>query len=324
MSRRPDEFSTPSSAAEKTGDGLDALDELEEALAAAGDEELRVKAHDFSVAGDGEYSCTSEAVLLGHDTWVTGLNWAPRLSHSTPAPLQLLSASADRSMILWEPLASGSVLPVNPSLGSHATTSTASATVWTSLRRFGEFTSSTNLGFFGALWGYDGKTVLANGWGGSWHVWKLEGAEGMEDWVPQVAVSGHLGTVKQVVWEGEGEYLLSARCVTSSPAAATAADASLPTAATICRLGYTLLGDDKRTGRRSRRGTVRRGRLARTISTTHETLEQNSVDRRSTATLSLPSPSPPPPSACSSSAVPTRRSYAYSMRHDFGCERSRR
>ncbi|BGO91728.1 hypothetical protein NBRC10512_006823 [Rhodotorula toruloides] len=210
LSRRPDEFSTPSPAAEKTGDGLDALDELEEALAAAGDEELRVKAHDFSVAGDGEYSCTSEAVLLGHDAWVTGLNWAPRLSHSTPAPLQLLSASADRSMILWEPLASGSVLPVNPSLGSHATTSTASATVWTSLRRFGEFTSSTNLGFFGALWGYDGKTVLANGWGGSWHVWKLEGAEGMEDWVPQVAVSGHLGTVKQVVWEGEGEYLLSA------------------------------------------------------------------------------------------------------------------
>uniref|UniRef100_A0A0K3CCY1 Elongator complex protein 2 n=1 Tax=Rhodotorula toruloides TaxID=5286 RepID=A0A0K3CCY1_RHOTO len=209
LSRRPDGSSMPSTAT-KGGDGLDALDELEEALAAAGDEELRVKAHDFSVAGDGEYSCTSEAVLLGHDAWVTGLNWAPRLSPSSPAPVQLLSASADRSMIFWEPLASGSVLPVNPSLGSHATSSTASATVWTSLRRFGEFTSSTNLGFFGALWGLDGKTVLANGWGGSWHVWKLEGAEGMEDWVPQVAVSGHLGTVKQVAWEGEGEYLLSA------------------------------------------------------------------------------------------------------------------
>ncbi|BGP24984.1 RNA polymerase II elongator complex protein 2 [Rhodotorula toruloides] len=209
LSRRPDGSLTPSSA-ETVGDGLDALDALEDALASAGDEELRVKAHDFSVLGDGEYSCTSEAVLLGHDAWVTGLNWAPRLSPSTAAPLQLLSASADRSMILWKPLASGSALPVNPSFGSHARSSTASASVWTSVRRFGEFTSSTNLGFFGALWGLDGKTVLANGWGGSWHVWKLEGAEGMEDWAPQVAVSGHLATVKQVVWEGEGEYLLSA------------------------------------------------------------------------------------------------------------------
>ncbi|GAA5950694.1 hypothetical protein JCM21900_000482 [Sporobolomyces salmonicolor] len=197
---------SPSPAAKSTG--LDALDELEKTLndAAPEEGELRVKAHDFTVLGDGRFSCSSEAVLLGHDAWVTGLNWAPHLpapassASSAPSSLRLLSSSADRSMILWAP-----VTTLDPS-------TSASSTTWTSTRRFGEFTSATNLGFFGALWGKGTRSVLASGWGGSWHVWQQqderEGGEG--EWEPQVAVSGHLGAVKQVKWEREGEYLLSA------------------------------------------------------------------------------------------------------------------
>ncbi|GAA6001452.1 Elongator subunit ELP2 [Rhodotorula paludigena] len=207
---------TPTSAPESSAiTGLDALDAFEEALAssAADDGELRVKAHDFTVAGDGNFSCASEAVLLGHDAWVTGLNWAPTLpssssSASSTSSLRLLSASADRSLILWTPLPSGVALPSSSLTSSSAAPPSSShASVWTSTRRFGEFTSSTNLGFFGALWGLGARTVLASGWGGSWHVWR-EAPDG--EWVPQVAVSGHLGAVRQVAWEGEGEYLLSA------------------------------------------------------------------------------------------------------------------
>ncbi|GAA5872808.1 hypothetical protein JCM8547_005709 [Rhodosporidiobolus lusitaniae] len=208
----PSTSATPSSSEPATS-GLDALDALDEALAAADEEELRVKAHDFTVAsaeegGKGEtFSCASEAVLLGHDAWVTGLNWAPLLPSSSQRPLRLLSTSADRSLILWEPIPSGTVLDPSSSSStpSYRKTSAAqSAFVWTSTRRFGEFTSSTNLGFFGALWGLEGRTVMASGWGGSWHVWRFEG-----EWEPQVAITGHLGPVKQVVWEPEGEYLLS-------------------------------------------------------------------------------------------------------------------
>lgn len=193
--------------------GLSALDELEKALAekdpsskaAVGGKEgeLRVKAHDFSIEGDGEFSCSSEAVLLGHDAWVTGLNWAPLSTSSTPSTsssanpgLRLLSASADRSMILWTPLKTNDL------------TTSATSTLWTSQHRFGEFSSVTNLGFFGALWGRETETVLASGWGGSWHVWDSR-SEG--EWEPRVATTGHLGKVCQVVWEPEGEYLLSAR-----------------------------------------------------------------------------------------------------------------
>lgn len=182
--------------------GLEALDELERALDAPLDDaagELRVKAHDFRLAGDGEFSCSAEAVLLGHDAWVTGLHWAPRSTTAfSSASLQLLSASADRSMILWMPETS----TVEPSSSS----TPSSASIWTSAHRFGEFSSATNLGFFGALWGMDGQSVLASGWGGSWHVWRRDG----EDWEPIVATAGHFGAVKSVQWEPEGEYLLSA------------------------------------------------------------------------------------------------------------------
>jgi elongator complex protein 2 len=177
--------------------GLDALDELEQSLA---DGELRVKAHDFVVSGDGEFSCSSEAVLLGHDAWVTGLHWAPHLPSQPLQQLQLLSSSADRSMILWTPTSS------DPS-----SSSSSSPAIWTSFRRFGEFSSATNLGFFGALWGKDGRTVLASGWGGSWHVWRKEDDEG--EWEPVVATAGHFGEVKSLAWEPEGAFLLSAGCV---------------------------------------------------------------------------------------------------------------
>lgn len=174
--------------------GLDALDDLERTLAEAGGEEgeLRVKAHDFKVENDGEFSCSAEAVLLGHDAWCTGLHWSP----PTPLqPLRLLSASADRSMILWTP--------------SSYDSSDASS-IWTSSYRFGEFSSATNLGFFGALWGKDSKVVLAHGWGGAWHVWREE-EEGV--WEPIVSATGHFGGVNSLAWEPKGEFLISAGLV---------------------------------------------------------------------------------------------------------------
>jgi elongator complex protein 2 len=177
-------------------DGLDALDDLEDSLLEpaepAHEDEIRVKAHTFRVQEDAEYSCSSETVLLGHDAWVTGLHWAPRLTEAEP--IRLLSASADRSMILWEP--SGAIPENNTS------------SIWTNTHRFGEFSSATNLGFFGALWGKDSAYVLAHGWGGSWHVWHRD--EALGNWEPIVTISGHFSEVQSLAWEPRGEYLISA------------------------------------------------------------------------------------------------------------------
>ena len=55
-----------------------------------------------TVSGSGSvgcYSVTLEAVLCGHDDWVYSCRWSPAASPSEP--LSLLSASMDKTMILW-------------------------------------------------------------------------------------------------------------------------------------------------------------------------------------------------------------------------------
>lgn len=74
------------------------------------------------------------------------------------------------------------------------------------------------LAFFGALWGKDGNSVLASGWNGGWERWKksinlVGGEEGegeLEDaWDISTGISGHFSGVESVVWDPQGEYLLS-------------------------------------------------------------------------------------------------------------------
>lgn len=45
------------------------------------------------------YSVRLESVLCGHDDWVYSCRWSPPPSQ----PLTLLSASMDKTMILWRP-----------------------------------------------------------------------------------------------------------------------------------------------------------------------------------------------------------------------------
>ncbi|KAM0791282.1 hypothetical protein ACM66B_005756 [Microbotryomycetes sp. NB124-2] len=213
--------SKPASPTNGTNGVEDALAQLERSLAQTsttaedGDQgsELRVKSHDLVIDSDGTFSCAIEAVLLGHDAWVTGVHWAPRPRHSSTRPLALLSASADRSMILWTPSTTTTVASTSTSFASSTISS-----LWTTQHRFGEFSSATNLGFYGALWGKDAKSVLASGWGGSWHVWtssnELSGHVGsrtwdVEDWNPSVAIGGHFAEVNDVKWDRQGRYLLS-------------------------------------------------------------------------------------------------------------------
>lgn len=137
------------------------------------------------------FAVTSESVLLGHENWVTGLHWSPEPARDTGTP-QLLSASADRSMILW--------------------TQDAASSVWLTAHRFGEI-GGTNLGFFGALFGSRGNTVLAHGWGGSFHTWRRSpesaSASGSAQWTSVVSVTGHYDEVTSLAWEPEGDYLVS-------------------------------------------------------------------------------------------------------------------
>lgn len=150
---------------------------------------LSNKAHRFRAQGL-DFSATFEALLLGHEDWIYSATW--RTSGKT---LQLLSASADNSLAIWEP--------------------DAATGVWVTIARLGEISSekgSTTAtgstgGFWTALWSPSGSTVVCLGRTGSWRVWNLDSQQ--DRWIQRVGISGHTQSITGISWSKDGDYLLS-------------------------------------------------------------------------------------------------------------------
>jgi elongator complex protein 2 len=168
------------------------------AAAASADPSLRAfmpgkslsnKAHRFKAQGL-DFSATFEALLLGHEDWIYSTKWM-----AVGDKIQLLSASADNSLAIWEP-----------------DTSTG---VWVTVTRLGEIsaekgsttaTGSTG-GFWTGLWSPSGETVVSLGRTGSWRLWDHDLQH--DRWNQGVGVSGHTQSVMGIAWSQEGNYLLS-------------------------------------------------------------------------------------------------------------------
>lgn len=146
------------------------------------------KAYRFQSGGQ-SYSVTFEALLLGHEDWIYTAKW-----HRGESKLELLSASADNSLSIWE---------AEPDSG-----------IWITSTRLGEIsrekgaTTATGSigGFWTGLWSPDGTTVVTLGRTGSWRRWD-RGSD--DNWVPGLAVSGHTRAVTGLAWARDGSYLLS-------------------------------------------------------------------------------------------------------------------
>lgn len=55
---------------------------------------------------DASYSVIVETILSGHEGWVYGVHWQPAISgpdSKISQPIRLLTASMDKTMIVWEP-----------------------------------------------------------------------------------------------------------------------------------------------------------------------------------------------------------------------------
>lgn len=150
---------------------------------------LTNKAHEFEAAGS-KYSVTFEALLFGNEDWIYTAAWNP-----DPERQQLLSASADNTLTLWEQ-------------------DTVSG-VWMSTERMGEIsvqkgsttaTGSTG-GFWIGLWSPDGKQVVSLGRTGSWKLWRYDSDSDV--WVQGLGISGHVRYVNGIQWDSRGGYLLS-------------------------------------------------------------------------------------------------------------------
>uniref|UniRef100_A0A0N5AUM9 Elongator complex protein 2 n=1 Tax=Syphacia muris TaxID=451379 RepID=A0A0N5AUM9_9BILA len=122
-----------------------------------------------------------EAVLYGHEDWVVSITWHP---HS----LQLLSASADKSLIVWEQSSDKSGL-------------------WLEKARVGEVGGQAS-GYNGGCYSADGLTILAVSYFGGFYAWRCEEKEPAL-FKPCTVFTGHSMGVCDLDWDPSGTYLLS-------------------------------------------------------------------------------------------------------------------
>ncbi|KAJ8403143.1 hypothetical protein AAFF_G00360590 [Aldrovandia affinis] len=157
-----------------------------------GADTIRLKEDVFEVRAKGSsarFAVTLETVLAGHENWVYGVHWQPPFfkGGSVQQPIGLLSASMDKTMILWGPEeASG---------------------VWLEQVRVGEVGGNT-LGFYGCQMSPDGSMIVAHAFHGALHLWQRDTAK-EEEWSPGVVISGHFGSVQDLSWDPDGEFILS-------------------------------------------------------------------------------------------------------------------
>ncbi|KAF3833801.1 hypothetical protein F7725_025005 [Dissostichus mawsoni] len=127
------------------------------------------------------FAVTLETVLAGHENWVYGVHWQPPVykGGELQQPLSLLSASMDKTMIIWAPEGV----------------------------RVGEVGGNT-LGFYGCQMSPDGSMIAAHAFHGALHLWCKDQDE-KGQWRPGVVISGHFNAVQDLSWDPEGEFILS-------------------------------------------------------------------------------------------------------------------
>ncbi|KAK3036706.1 hypothetical protein RJ639_030530, partial [Escallonia herrerae] len=142
------------------------------------------------VAGSSAFQISLESLLIGHEDWVYSVEWEPPSSVdgiSCHQPQSILSASMDKTMMIWQP---------------EMTTG-----IWMNVVTVGEL-SHCALGFYGGHWSPHADSILAHGYGGSFHLWKNIGVN-FDNWQPQKVPSGHFAAVTDISWARSGDYLLS-------------------------------------------------------------------------------------------------------------------
>nr|XP_008527611.1 PREDICTED: elongator complex protein 2 isoform X3 [Equus przewalskii] len=156
------------------------------------DDNVRLKENTFTVENESikiEFAITLETVLAGHENWVNAVHWQPSFYKDgvLQQPMRLLSASMDKTMILWAP--------------------DEESGVWLEQVRVGEVGGNT-LGFYDCQFNEDGSMIIAHAFHGALHLWKQNAANPRE-WTPEIVISGHFDGVQDLMWDPEGEFIIT-------------------------------------------------------------------------------------------------------------------
>uniref|UniRef100_A0A2K6GAL6 Elongator complex protein 2 n=1 Tax=Propithecus coquereli TaxID=379532 RepID=A0A2K6GAL6_PROCO len=156
------------------------------------DDNIRLKENTFTIENESikiAFAITLETVLAGHENWVNAVHWQPSFYKDgiLQQPMRLLSASMDKTMILWAP--------------------DEESGVWLEQVRVGEVGGNT-LGFYDCQFNEDGSMIIAHAFHGALHLWK-QSAVNPREWTPEIVISGHFDGVQDLMWDPEGEFIIS-------------------------------------------------------------------------------------------------------------------
>ncbi|CAI4062794.1 Elongator subunit ELP2 SKDI_07G4520 [Saccharomyces kudriavzevii IFO 1802] len=149
---------------------------------------LSNKQYKFNIDDELRVGINFEALIMGHDDWISSLQW-----HESR--LQLLAATADTSLMVWEPDETSGIWVCGLRLGEISSKGASTAT-------------GSSGGFWSCLWfTHEGMDFfLTNGKTGSWRMW------GTKDNIicdQRLGISGATKDVTDVAWSPTGEYLLA-------------------------------------------------------------------------------------------------------------------
>ncbi|KAM9930599.1 hypothetical protein OXX80_009330 [Metschnikowia pulcherrima] len=163
---------------------------------------LSNKQYKFMIGKD-RAAFSFEALIMGHDDWVTDLKWHPSMAEpneeNAARKLQLLSSSADTALMVWE---------MDTESG-----------IWVSASRLGELSikgastaTGASGGFWSCLWFTDPITqyqyILASGKTGAVRVYEcIDAASNM--WEAALGVTGPVRQVNDVAWSRDGTFCLA-------------------------------------------------------------------------------------------------------------------
>lgn len=125
----------------------------------------------------GRFKVKTDSILYAHEGWVYSAQWQPGTT-------QLLTASIDKTVIIWE--------------------YSTEAKMWLESMRVGEVGGNT-LGFYGGIFSPQGNNMLAYSYHGAFHLWNNN--DGM--WEPDRFVGGHFADVNDLQWSPDGDYILT-------------------------------------------------------------------------------------------------------------------
>ncbi|NP_001229808.1 elongator complex protein 2 isoform 6 [Homo sapiens] len=156
------------------------------------DDNIRLKENTFTIENESvkiAFAVTLETVLAGHENWVNAVHWQPVFYKDgvLQQPVRLLSASMDKTMILWAP--------------------DEESGVWLEQVRVGEVGGNT-LGFYDCQFNEDGSMIIAHAFHGALHLWK-QNTVNPREWTPEIVISGHFDGVQDLVWDPEGEFIIT-------------------------------------------------------------------------------------------------------------------